>query len=352
MPISEMFRISDCLCSAQTHCYADAWIHPRGASMRSHWGWWGPLAVGELKNAPLFEFLLSPSTKLRLTARARALCQRVLRWKPMLSSSRLTLSLKHLDRWREVPRCFREFEESIALLANYMGLSHMTMPTMARHRSGLRLRIDEFGDLEAIWQIFLRRVYEVRPADRVIVDAGGNVGMFSCYASWRAPQSRILTIEPFPKSVERLRTHIAENRLDERVTVLDRALTAGPSEVLMPLDTPSSQQKPVLHGRTEGKTVVRVPSLPLSEAVATLPERIDLLKMDIEGSEFEVLLHTPHTTLQRFRRINVEHHEPPAGTSYSKTGLIAHLEQTGFTVRQYAGAPGDAYGILHCEQPN
>ncbi len=64
-------------------------------------------------------------------------------------------------------------------------------------------------------------------------------------------------------------------------------------------------------------------SVPLSEAMATLPDRIDLVKMDIEGSEFEVLLHTPRETLQRFPRINVEHHEPPVGTSYSKAGLIA-----------------------------
>jgi FkbM family methyltransferase len=262
------------------------------------------------------------------------------------------LSLKRLNRWREVPRCLDEFEAPMALVASYLGLSEMTMPKMVKHRSGLRLQVNEFGDLEAIWQIFLRRVYEVRPTDRVIVDAGGNVGLFSCYASWRAPQSQILTIEPFPTTVERLRTHLAENRLSERVTVLDRALTATPSEVVMALDTPSSQQKPVLQGTGQGKTVVRVPSVPLSEAVASLPQRIDLLKMDIEGSEFDVLLHTPRATLQRFRRINVEHHEPPVGTSYTKAALIAHLEQAGFAVRQFAGAPSEAFGILHCEQRN
>jgi FkbM family methyltransferase len=270
----------------------------------------------------------------------------------MQSLSRLILSLKRLNRWREVPRCFQEFEQPVALVASYLGLNEMTMPTVAKHRSGLRLRVNEFGDLEAIWQIFLRRVYEVRPTDRVIVDAGGNIGLFSCYASWRAPQSQILTIEPFPTTVERLRTHLAENRLGERVTVLDRALTATSGEVVMALDSPSSQQKPVLQGTAQGKTVVRLPSVPLSEAVATLPERIDLLKMDIEGSEFEVLLSTPRATLQRFRRINVEHHEPPVGTSYTKAGLIAHLEQAGFTVRQFAGAPSEAFGILHCEQRN
>jgi FkbM family methyltransferase len=281
-----------------------------------------------------------------------ACSKRVLTLQSMQSLSRLILSLKRLNRWREVPRCFQEFEQPVALVASYLGLNEMTMPTVAKHRSGLRLRVNEFGDLEAIWQIFLRRVYEVRPTDRVIVDAGGNIGLFSCYASWRAPQSQILTIEPFPTTVERLRTHLAENRLGERVTVLDRALTATSGEVVMALDSPSSQQKPVLQGTAQGKTVVRLPSVPLSEAVATLPERIDLLKMDIEGSEFEVLLSTPRATLQRFRRINVEHHEPPVGTSYTKAGLIAHLEQAGFTVRQFAGAPSEAFGILHCEQRN
>jgi FkbM family methyltransferase len=266
------------------------------------------------------------------------------------SFSRLARSLKRLDRWREVPRCFRDFDRPVAMVAAYLGLSTMAMPTVVRHRSGLRLQINEFGDLETIWQIFLRRVYDVRPADRVIVDAGANVGLFSCYASWRAPDSKLLTIEPFPSTVTRLRAQLAENHLSQRVTVLDRALTATPSEVVMPLETPSSQQKPVLQGGGSSATVIRVPSVPLEQAVATLPAQIDLLKMDIEGSEFEVLMHTSPQTLKRFRRINVEHHEPPPGTAYTKAKLISHLQSAGFNVRQHAGDANSPYGILHCEQ--
>jgi FkbM family methyltransferase len=249
-----------------------------------------------------------------------------------------------------MPRCFREFEQPSAMAAAYLGVSTMTMPTVVQHRSGLRLQVYEFGDLETIWQIFLRRVYDVRPSDRVIVDAGANVGFFSCYASWRAPQSQVLTIEPFPTTVARLRTQLGDNNLSKRVTVLDRALTAAPSEVVMPLDTPSSQMKPVLQNAANSRTVVRVPSVPLAQAVAALPAQIDLLKMDIEGSEFEVLLHTPYETLRRFRRINVEHHEPPPRSSYTKAGLISHLEKAGFTVRQHTRDPTSLYGILHCEQ--
>ena len=268
----------------------------------------------------------------------------------MLSSSRALLLSRRLDRWREVPRCVTEFEQPSSLITGYLGLSTLGMPTIARHRSGLRLHVNEFGDLEAVWQIFLRRVYDVRPTGRVIVDAGGNVGMFSLYASWRAPQSRILAIEPFPSSVQRLRSHLEENKLEQRVSVLDRALTATAGEVLMPLTSPSSQQKPVLKGSAEGKAVLRLASVPLADAVDALPDRIDLLKMDIEGSEFEVLINAPHATLRRFARINVEHHEPPAGTRYTKQGLIEHLRNAGFTVRQHAGDRLGDYGILHCQQ--
>jgi len=268
----------------------------------------------------------------------------------MVSSTRLALALKRLDRWREVSRCFAEFEKPMALLGSYIGLSQMAMPALVKHRSGLQLRVDEFGDVEAIWQIFLRQVYDVRATDRVIVDAGGNVGLFTCYALWRAPHSEVLTIEPFPTTVERLKQHLTDNRLSDRVSVLDRALTAAPGEVVMSIDAPSSQQKHVLHNPTQSATVLRVPSVTLSDAVAGLPDQIDLLKMDIEGSEFEVLLRSSHETLRRFLRINVEHHEPPGGTSYTKAALIAHLKDAGFRVRQHAGESHADHGILHCEQ--
>lgn len=77
--------------------------------------------------------------------RADAFSKSMLGCKPVLSSSRLILSLKRLDRWREVPRCFQEFEQPTALLASYLGQSDIAMPTVAQHCSGLRLQVNEFG---------------------------------------------------------------------------------------------------------------------------------------------------------------------------------------------------------------
>src|SRR5215471_13352472 len=62
---------------------------------------------------------------------------------PVPSLSRLALASKRLDRWREMPRCFREFDHPSALAAAYLGVNTMAMPTVVQHRSGLRLQVNE-----------------------------------------------------------------------------------------------------------------------------------------------------------------------------------------------------------------
>ena len=58
-------------------------------------------------------------------------------------------------------------------------------------------------------------------------------------------------------------------------------------------------------------------------------EALDLLKMDIEGSEYETLLSTPPRVLRRIKRINLEYHEVAAHLGYSKEQLFDHLAGAG-----------------------
>lgn len=134
------------------------------------------------------------------------------------------------------------------------------------------------------------------------------------------------------------------------MTVLDRALTATPSEVVMPVDSPSSQQKPVLQGSTEGKTVVRVPSVPLSDAVAKLPDRIDLLKMDIERSEFEVLLRAPRETLRR--RASAYPRLGRRRWAHISTPAPSEIPSAGILDERICEMPRDDRGTEVCDEPN
>jgi len=263
---------------------------------------------------------------------------------------RLAAATKHLDRWREVARCFSEFDQPASLLFAYLGARSLDYPHVATHRSGLKLRLMEFGDLETIWQVFLRHVYDVRPTDQTIVDIGANVGLFACYAAWKAPRARVLAVEPFPTSVERLREHLSQNHLSDRVTVLPAALAPNVPEVVMAVNRHSSQENYVVTNVRAEMQTVRVPAISLERALAEAPGRIDLLKMDIEGGEFEVLLNAKPSELRRCSRINLEHHAAPSGSGYRKENLIEHLVAAGFLIRQHLGTADSDYGILHCEQ--
>jgi len=71
--------------------------------------------------------------------------------------------------------------------------------------------------------------------------------------------------------------------------------------------------------------------------------------MDIEGSEYEVLLSLTPAELARVRRVNVEYHEPRPGESYSKAQLIDHLLGSGLSLtKEIAGMEG--YGLWYFDR--
>lgn len=59
-------------------------------------------------------------------------------------------------------------------------------------------------------------------------------------------------------------------------------------------------------------------------------DHVDLMKMNIHGSEYAVLMKSPAGVLQRFRRIAVQYHELPAAAKMGKSQLFSCLGNSGF----------------------
>jgi FkbM family methyltransferase len=238
-------------------------------------------------------------------------------------------ALKNADRASEIVRCPAETRQWARISAAYLGLARLQYPYLLRLRLGERIQLEELTDLKAFWQIFLRRVYRVQPTDRVIFDLGANIGVFTLYAARSALQAKVFSLEPFPSTFSRLVTNIRDHDLDGRVKCLNFAATGtGGSRVMPDAEVPS--QRRALASSTNGKSGTEVQGKTL---VALLDEnnlpQVDLLKMDIEGSEYEVLLSTPPTVLARIRRIAMEYHGDCA--PYSKRQLFDYLQRAGFT---------------------
>ena len=238
---------------------------------------------------------------------------------------------------REIQRCRAAAPEWKQLLAAYAGFGF--------HAFSIRLDSGPFefrekSDVATFWQVFFRDVYPLRPSDRLIVDAGGNIGAFSLYALLKLPECRVISIEPSPSSFARLMAALMANGVADRCTPIQAALGATDGETTLTENGPSQFRRAGVGGVT-----VRMVRL---ESVLPTEGEIDLLKMDTEGAEYDTLESASDATLARIRRIAMEYH-PTDGAPHRWPALRERLVSAGFRV-QNESHDGGGYGMAYLER--
>jgi len=215
----------------------------------------------------------------------------------------------------------------------------ISYPFTCEMKAGTRVRIANRMDLVTTWIIYLRHEYTVQPDDELIIDCGANIGVFALYAASHAPRSHIFAVEPFPSTFQELCENIKLNQLDNRVTCVSIALSGNDGKVNMyAAPHVASQARQVI--QPSGSDTVSVPALSLSSLFAQIGvNAVDILKMDIEGSEHTALVQAEPSVLARIKRITVEYHQ-----TGSKDALFDHLEAAGFTLG-HDRILGDNYGV-------
>jgi FkbM family methyltransferase len=175
---------------------------------------------------------------------------------------------------------------------------------LAKHGRPVRLLVGDAADLAAVEEVFIRDEYEVPGLDdvEVIVDLGSHIGTSIAYFHARYPEARIHGIEPDPATFAKLEANVAGL---PGVTVQRRAVAAAPGETVLYAST-YSMRSSLSEGWAESRAVA-VPAVTLDALVAELAlDRIDLLKVDIEGAEYDALAGS--TALGRVRAVAGELH--------------------------------------------
>jgi len=170
--------------------------------------------------------------------------------------------------------------------------------------SGQSVRLHPTGNLcekrvftsDRHWDVPERRLIDraAREASGVFsfVDVGANVGLYSLHARSAATAAglplRAVAIEPQPEMLRRLRFNIAASGADGEILVCPWAVTAVPQTVRIDAEAGNyGTGRIVEHG---GASTVEVAGRPLVDALDEAGlDRIDVLKMDIEGAEFPAL---------------------------------------------------------------
>lgn len=258
----------------------------------------------------------------------------------------LTLSkaLKGIARAPEVIRCMRETPQWRKITSCYLGSDSARYPFTVTLHTGERVEMREPTDVGTLWQIFFHRAYRVKPSDRFILDAGANIGLFMLYAARSAPASKIYCIEPFPSTFDRLGEVVRDNNLSDRAACFNIALTGNTGNFVMRCTSRPSQRRQVFSTDATGVSSVAISGITLGnwmehEQIAEL----DLMKMDIEGSEYEVLLSTPAAILKRIRRIVLEYHNN--SPQYNKNHLREHLQTANFRITSDV-CNAEGYGVF------
>ncbi len=140
-----------------------------------------------------------------------------------------------------------------------------------------------------------------------IIDAGAHIGLATLYFKKIYPNSQIIAIEPNPQSFQLLQTNVNQNNL-ENITLHQVALTNQTGSQTFYIDTKdwhsTSNFTPKSWDNKQPLTPIQVNTLPLSDFI-THP--IDLLKLDVEGSEFSLLKHS-QSKLHLIKQIILEFH--------------------------------------------
>ncbi|WP_029009122.1 FkbM family methyltransferase [Azospirillum halopraeferens] len=161
-------------------------------------------------------------------------------------------------------------------------------------------------------EAWLERLLERCGTDEpIFIDIGAGVGYYSILVKQRHPLARVLAIEPLSAHADAIVAHAALNGLDDgAIEVRTNAISshAGMSE-FVPLHYGS-------HLKSAGKTgrpgaTINVPTITLADLMADVGAAADVVKLDIQGSELEVLAAVPDLLASgRIRSLIVGTHGP------------------------------------------
>lgn len=126
---------------------------------------------------------------------------------------------------------------------------------------------------------FQKLFYDLIPHNGVVWDVGANVGFYSLLASRKA--RKVLAIEPLPENLAYLRRHVALNGLEDRIEIHALAASNYEGEGKLRL-IPGNRSE----ARLQPWGTLSVRTSRLDHLASDLP---DVIKIDVEGSEVEVL---------------------------------------------------------------
>jgi len=192
---------------------------------------------------------------------------------------------------------------------------------------------------------YTRKGFEIGESD-TIVDVGANMGIFALWAAPQVPNGRIIAIEPIPDLAACLRASLGKNAIGN-VSLVEKALGSPNSKIELSyypgfniISHRSDFRRPAyarakmyLKNLSTWSTPKRL-KVDCTSIGRLLDDhevdRVDFLKIDCEGGEYDIVKNTGLRDWRRIDRLVIEFHE--YHKSHSHLQLVQVLKNNGFEV--------------------
>ena len=217
-------------------------------------------------------------------------------------------------------------------------------PVVIRMKAGprfeLRLSDTTNNDYGVAYEIFVHGYYKYPgkvPSDdvKLVIDMGANVGYSVLYFLHQYSSCRIIAFEPHPVHAAQVLRNLELDGTRSRVDLYPKA--AGASQRMMRLTDCKSSARLTEHDAANSFPVEVVDVFPVLSG-----RRIDILKMDMEGGEYEILGDPRFSTLD-IGAVVMEWHSRGNGTQ-DRRWCEGRLHDLGFTISEIFAEPH--YGMF------
>lgn len=189
---------------------------------------------------------------------------------------------------RELTRVKDEMLAGQKLLGTEGGLEHYQTPRGDFWAPKGSRFILPFNIAEQEVGIYGKAPNGVRKGD-VVLDCGANVGTFARHAL-AAGAAKIIAIEPAPDNIECLRRNFPAEIADGRLVIVPKGVWDREEILELRVDPDNQAADSFVIERQGAITTVKVPLTTIDKLAGELGlERVDFIKMDIEGAEVNAL---------------------------------------------------------------
>jgi len=266
---------------------------------------------------------------------------------------------KAISEVREIPKVVMTFENWWVYFLNVFGLSKNETVCKLRNGTKFIVRPKSF-DMRMIKEVYIHKPYHCLKINKgdVVVDIGAHIGTFSVLAGQKAGiKGEVYAYEPVPNTFDILKRNIHINSLQN--IVYPYKLGISPKKERKEFYIFKKDGKPLFHSSSFYREQSGVIGATVSEKIEveciTLEDifelngldRIDVLKMDCEGEEYNLLFGTSNKYLKRIDEMCIEYHDY-LPTKYNHQDLINYLSELKYDVlREIPKNSEEGCGIIH-----